>query len=112
MLRLSYRRDLSLPGGGIERGESAEQAALRELREEVGLRLEVGDLRVAWRQHSFWDYRRDHVTIFEVELAELPPLVPDGREVVEARLISPLVALAGPAAPFIRGYLLDRLSRK
>jgi hypothetical protein len=38
-------------------------------------------------------------------------LLPDGREVVEARLITPLAVLTGPAAPFIRSYLLDRMSR-
>jgi 8-oxo-dGTP pyrophosphatase MutT (NUDIX family) len=111
VLRLSYRTDVSLPGGGINRGETAEQAALRELKEEVGLTLAAGDLRLAWRQQSFWDYRQDHVTIFEAELDDLPPLLPDGREVVEARLISPLAVLAGPAAPFLRSYLLDRLSK-
>ncbi len=109
MLRLSYRTDLSLPGGGIERGETAEQAALRELLEETGLALTPADLRLAWRQQSFWDYRRDHVTIFEAELDDLPPLHPDGREVVEARLITPLAVLAGPASPFLRQYLLARL---
>ncbi len=111
IVRLSYRRGLNLPGGGIERGETAEQAALRELKEEVGLALAPSDLRLAWRQQSFWDYRRDHVTIFEAELDDLPPLLPDGREVVEARLITPLAVLTGPAAPFIRSYLLDRMSR-
>ena len=111
MLRLSYRRGLNLPGGGIRRGETAEDAALRELREEVGIVLAPADVRLAWRQQSIWDYRRDHVTIFEAVLPEAPELLPDGREVVEARMISPLVVLAGPVAPFIRAYLLDRLSR-
>ena len=68
MLRLSYRHDLNLPGGGIMRGETPEQTALRELKEEVGLTLDPSLLRIAWRQQSFWDYRQDHVTIFEVEL--------------------------------------------
>jgi 8-oxo-dGTP pyrophosphatase MutT (NUDIX family) len=112
MLRLSYRRDMCLPGGGIERGETPEQAALRELREEVGLVLTPADLRLAWRQQSFWDYRQDHVTIFEAELDDMPTLLPDGREVVEARLISPLAVLAGRTPPFIRAYLLDRLSTR
>lgn len=33
-----------VPGGGVEYGESVQQAAIREMEEETGLRVEMGDL--------------------------------------------------------------------
>jgi len=110
VLRQSYRVHLNLPGGGVRGDETPEQAARRELREEVGLELPADALRVAWEGVALWDWRHDHVTIFETHLNALPNLAPDGREVVEARLIHPLAALAGPQAPFVEKYLLQRLS--
>ena len=111
VLRQSYRRDLNLPGGGIGKSETPRQAALRELQEEVGLTLDPGVLRVAWEQETLWDWRHDHVTIFEVTLDHVPDLFPDGREVVEARLLNPLAVLAGPKAPFLENYLINRLAQ-
>ncbi len=48
---IAYPGYLDLPGGGREGGESPEACALRELHEELGLRLSPGEL--AWRR--FYD---------------------------------------------------------
>jgi len=37
MIRLTYARGWRLPGGGVDRGEGAREAALRELSEEIGM---------------------------------------------------------------------------
>ena len=37
LIRLRYAPGWRLPGGGVARGESLEHAALRELREEIGM---------------------------------------------------------------------------
>ncbi|WP_162248063.1 NUDIX domain-containing protein, partial [Angustibacter sp. Root456] len=42
MLRQPHRNGWSLPGGLLDRGESAADAVVREVREELGLTIEVG----------------------------------------------------------------------
>ncbi|HEX8366902.1 MAG TPA: NUDIX domain-containing protein [Allosphingosinicella sp.] len=37
LVRLTYARGWHLPGGGVGRGEAAQEAALRELAEEIGM---------------------------------------------------------------------------
>jgi 8-oxo-dGTP diphosphatase len=103
LVRASYRAGWHLPGGNVLPGEMPETAARRELAEEIGLTAPV--LRPAGKVSGFWDGRRDRVHFFELQLAELPELKLDNREIVEARLISPdelrSMTLAGPSAAYL-----------
>ena len=79
LVRHSYGPPVwSLPGGGIARGEEPEQAAQREIREELGCELidptpvDVGEERIAGS--------RDRQHVFRARLASEP--VPDMREIV------------------------------
>jgi 8-oxo-dGTP pyrophosphatase MutT (NUDIX family) len=112
LLRHSYRDVLGFPGGGVGRHETPEAAARRELVEELGLHLGSEPLVLAADMTLFWEYRRDHVRIFEVELAAPPALAIDNREVVAARFVAPGEAIALPLSPFIRLYLEQAAGRR
>ncbi len=102
----SYRSNLSWPGGGIRRGEEPREAARRELREELGLDVRPDDLALAREMAVEWDYRREHVRVFELRLRAEPVLRIDNREIVAARFVDPQALLAEPVLPpFIRAYL-------
>jgi 8-oxo-dGTP pyrophosphatase MutT (NUDIX family) len=105
----SYRSYLSWPGGGVRRGEEPREAARRELREELGLEVAPDDLVLAREMAVAWDYRREHVRVFELRLrAEPVPLI-DNREVVAARFVEPRALLAEAVLPpFIRAHLGER----
>src|SRR5262249_31159555 len=54
LVRDSYRRMWSLPGGGIGSGEAPADAAVRELREETGVVVEPGALSLAGIFDNVW----------------------------------------------------------
>ena len=43
LVRTQYTKRYVLPGGGIEKGEAIEEALIREVREETGISVKVGE---------------------------------------------------------------------
>lgn len=62
LVRQTYLPGWFMPGGGLKRGETLEQAARREAYEETGARL--GKLELVGAYTSFEDFKTDHNIVF------------------------------------------------
>lgn len=62
LVRHTYQEHWYLPGGGVKRGETLEEAARREAKEEVG--AELGELHLFGTYTNFYDHKNDHVIVF------------------------------------------------
>ncbi|WP_237153205.1 NUDIX domain-containing protein [Oryzibacter oryziterrae] len=83
LVRHSYVPGWYLPGGAVDPGETAAEAAVRELDEEAGI-APAGTLRLHGVFFNRRLAKRDHVLVYHVEAwRELRSFVP-GREIVEA----------------------------
>jgi len=66
MIKNTYGRGWwTFPGGGIKKGESEENAARREVSEEVG--LELKNLKLVGKFLSTLEYKKDNITVFSAE---------------------------------------------
>ena len=78
LVKHTYSEGWSLPGGGVEPGESALFALEREMREEVGVKFKSANVVAVYHNASI--SKRDHVVIYTVEdwhrklVYELPQL--------------------------------------
>ncbi len=89
----SYHGYYSLPGGYLKRKESAVNAAIRELKEEIGIMAKPGELELVVDTQHNWENREDHVTIFTLRVDEKPRIEVDNREVISAGFYSPTEVL-------------------
>lgn len=108
ILRTSYSRYLSMPGGYRRRRESPIDAALRELREEVGLRVEASELRPLFTMRHPWLGKDEHVDVLELHPAARPAVEIDRREIVGARFYPPADALGLELLPPVRRAIEER----
>lgn len=92
-----------LPGGGDHAGESADEAMVREMREETGLEVEI--TRLVGVYLYIGAYKRDHIFVFACNKLG-GALAVDGREISEAGWF-PLAAPPQPLTPGTRRVLGD-----
>lgn len=105
LVRTSYRHGYSLPGGFVRPGEPSEQAARRELQEEVGVDLSSHPLRLVWSDTLPFESRQDTVDIWEASVESPPEVHLTSHEVIWAAWVDPAEALRRPLLPHVATYL-------
>jgi 8-oxo-dGTP pyrophosphatase MutT (NUDIX family) len=66
LVKLRYARGWRVPGGGRRKGEYAQAAVIRELREEIGM-IAYGRVRLACELEESVDFKRDLAALLIVE---------------------------------------------
>ncbi|MCP9832870.1 MULTISPECIES: NUDIX domain-containing protein [unclassified Cyanobium] len=108
LVQTSYRHGLGLPGGGLERRETARQAAVRELAEELGLGVSAEELLDPWQITETSSRGKNTVTIFTLLAAREPAIHLDGLELVASHWLTTQEALGRPLVIHVRTYLIER----
>ena len=109
LVRNSYRKFHTLPGGYVRPGEDPRAAASHELREETSLEVPPERFTHAYHGTHPFEFRKDTVDIYEAELDALPGEIDiDRREVIWAEFVTPERARSMKIVPHLVEYLADR----
>jgi ADP-ribose pyrophosphatase YjhB (NUDIX family) len=104
IVKPTYKAAWEVPGGTVERGESARHACARELAEELGLQLLIGQLLVVEHQTLIDDKGDSIMFVYDAgELVDVTQLSRLGDELEVARFVG---------ADELDAYLPERQSRR
>ncbi|WP_335870334.1 NUDIX hydrolase [Bacillus sp. 2205SS5-2] len=78
----------SLPAGFVQEGETADEAAIRETKEETGIEAEVQGL-IGLRTGVIREEISDNMLVFSLKASNHQRLVPQEKEIMEVRWIDP-----------------------
>lgn len=106
LVRHSYTPGWHLPGGGVERGERAVDAATKELQEEAGLLTTAAHLQLVSVHANHANFPNDHVLLFRCAAFVRSHQTPNPREIVETGFFS-LDALPDGATAGTRARLRE-----
>ena len=115
LVQTSYRKGYGLPGGGLQPGEHAREAAVRELQEELGLAIESSWLQEPWTITEQKRGGRNTVTIFALHWEQVtttlvtgtthPAFMIDQLEIISTAWMSRDEALQQHLPGHLRQYL-------
>jgi ADP-ribose pyrophosphatase YjhB (NUDIX family) len=109
IVKNSYYHKYVIPGGFINRGENPVEAAVREVKEEIGVSADPHQLKKVCIIKATFHYKRETINCFELILNDPPPIQLDYREVVWAEFITLPKALnlklSSPVRMFLHKYL-------
>jgi 8-oxo-dGTP pyrophosphatase MutT (NUDIX family) len=108
VIKNPYKRHFTIPCGGLKPGESTAQAAVREANEEVGIKVELSQIRHAGRFVSYQEFKRDECDVYEVFLDECPAVAIDNHEVVSAEFLTLAQANEYPMMHIVEQYFARR----
>ena len=109
IIKNSYYHKYVIPGGFINMNEKPVKAAAREVKEEIGIMADPHQLKWICAIKGTFNYRRETIQCFELNLIDPPHIQLDHREVIGAEFMSLdralKLELSSPVRMFLTKYL-------